>query len=176
MLNSQIKSERLLLRPLKLSDASRIQELANNPNISKMTRSVPYPYNESMAVKWIAATLQMAKSKTCLALAVYSVNEKNIIGTVGIAEIKNSEAVLGYWIGERYWGQGYCTEAVKSLLDYAFATLGLNKITAEHISSNAASGKVMRKAGMTHIGTVNKECRVGEVEDIEMYEIKSANT
>jgi len=44
-------------------------------------------------------------------------------------------------------------------------------ITAEHLTYNIASGKVTKKSGMSHAGTMRNECRVDEVGDIEMYEI-----
>jgi len=59
--------------------------------------------------------------------------------------------VLGYWIGEQYWGKGYGTEATKALLDFAFNNLRISKITGEHLSSNPVSGKVMKYAGMSYI-------------------------
>ncbi|VAW44312.1 hypothetical protein MNBD_GAMMA04-1521 [hydrothermal vent metagenome] len=166
-----LESERLILRSFRISDASRIKELAGNPNVSKTTRSIPYPYENGMAESWIESTKELTDSGKSLIYAIELKNEQTLVGSVGLIDIVNSEAVLGFWIGEDYWGMGYCTEAVKSVFNYYFYSLGLKKITAEHLTYNVASGQVMKKSGMSHVGSVKKECRVGEVGDIEMYEI-----
>lgn len=73
-----------------------------------------------------------------------------IVGTIGIGITKqHSRAELGYWIGHEYWGNGYCTEAAKAIIDYAFNVVKLHKITSRFMEVNPASGRVMEKAGMT---------------------------
>ena len=86
--------------------------------------------------------------------------------------IDGAQGELGYWIGESYWGMGYCTEAAKALIQFSFHTLGLKKIVAEHLTSNPASGKVMKKAGMRHVLTTQKVDRHGVNASMEMYEIQ----
>ncbi|NOZ54859.1 MAG: GNAT family N-acetyltransferase [Gammaproteobacteria bacterium] len=170
---SIIVTERLTLRPLSLTDAPRIKELAGNPNVSKYTRSIPFPYRDGMAESWIKSTKALAASGRALSYALQLTKEKILIGSIGLIDIENSEAVLGFWIGERYWNRGYCTEATRAILEFAFNSLGLKRITAEHLTSNPASGEVMRKSGMSHIEKVRKECRIGEMGDIEVYEVMS---
>lgn len=167
---SIIATERLTLRSLKLTDATRIKELAGNLNVSKTTRSIPFPYQDGMAESWIKSTRTLAASGKGLAYALQLTKEEILIGSIGLIEIENLEAVLGFWIGEKYWNRGYCTEATKVFLEFAFNSLELRKITAEHLTSNPASGKVMKNSGMSHIGKVRKECRIGEIGDIEIYE------
>ena len=96
-----------------------------------------------------------------------------MIGAVGLHDVKPPEAELGYWIGEPYWGNGYCTEALKELIKFSCKTLGINKIKSEHLTSNPASGKVMIKAGMRHRKIIKNNDRHGQLADIEVYEITS---
>ena len=168
---SDLVTERLILRPLRISDAPSIKDLAGNLNVSKTTRSIPHPYEDGMAESWIKSTQAMADTGESLTFAIQLKSDNVLIGSIGLVDISASEAVLGFWIGENYWGLGYCTEAAKTVLAFAFNSLGFQKITAEHLTYNIASGEVMKKAGMSHVGTVRKECRVGEVGDIEMYEL-----
>jgi len=82
----------------------------------------------------------------------------------------NAEA--GYWIGVQYWGNGYCTEALKAIINYGFGTLQLNKIHAHHITTNPASGRVMLKCGMSIEGSLKKHILKNNVyEDIVLYGI-----
>jgi RimJ/RimL family protein N-acetyltransferase len=76
---------------------------------------------------------------------------------------------VGYTIAPRHQGQGYATEAVRALVDYAFDTLGARVIRAYTEESNEPSKAVMRKAGLTHIDTRIEE-EDGEVWRIVRYE------
>ena len=87
--------------------------------------------------------------------------------------IDGSQAELGYWIGEPYWGMGYCTEAARELIQFSFQKMGLKKIMSEHLTSNPASGKVMEKVGMRHVMTTQKVDRHGENASMEVYEIRN---
>jgi RimJ/RimL family protein N-acetyltransferase len=60
---------------------------------------------------------------------------------------------LGYWLGEPYWGKGIMTEAVKALLEAAFATGFYPVVRARALQSNAASVHVLEKAGFRNVGT-----------------------
>ena len=79
-------------------------------------------------------------------------------------------ARLTYWLGLANWNQGYCTEAVQAVLDYGFTHLSLHRIYAPHFHNNPASGRVLRKVGMTHEGRMREHyIRFGELVDVEIY-------
>jgi RimJ/RimL family protein N-acetyltransferase len=72
-----------------------------------------------------------------------------LIGVVGlVVRAQDNAAEVGYWLGVPYWNQGYTTEAVRAVIDFAFETMGLNRIAASYLVRNPASGRVMEKAGM----------------------------
>ena len=66
-------------------------------------------------------------------------------------------AVLGYCIGERWWGSGYMPEAGGAVLQYLFDTVGVNRIAANHDIANPKSGRVMQKLGMRYEGTLRQQ-------------------
>lgn len=69
-----------------------------------------------------------------------------------------------------YWGQGYCTEAAREIVDYGFNTLDLHRIYALHYSRNTGSGKVLQKLGMTYEGKQRQHYqRFGRWEDAALY-------
>ncbi len=59
---------------------------------------------------------------------------------------------LGYEIDNRYWNQGYATEAARTLLEFGFRQLKLHRIWAYCIEENTASAHVLEKIGMTFEG------------------------
>ena len=110
-----------------------------------------------------------------ITFAITNRKTDNLIGAISLIETKEKQAEIGYWIGEPFWGQGYCTEATKALIKYAFTKQGLIKLVAYHINSNSASGKVMKKSGMHHVASKQMKDRFGNLVDSEFYEIHNAS-
>ena len=77
-------------------------------------------------------------------------NENKVIGTGSIGP--NSKMIdywgIGYNLHYDYWHKGYCTEAMKAIIDFAYKKLGVKKICACHAVDNPRSGKVMEKLGL----------------------------
>ena len=64
---------------------------------------------------------------------------------------------MGYSIARQHWGQGFCTEAARAVLDAAFESCpGLNRVRAMADDENAASQRVMEKLGMTKEGVLRQ--------------------
>jgi len=55
-----------------------------------------------------------------------------------------------------YWGKGYMSEAVATMIAHLFNTVGLNRIATSHDPDNVGSGCVMQKCGMTFEGIQRK--------------------
>lgn len=87
-----------------------------------------------------------------------------------LVDSKNQRADAEYCIGQSYWGNGYATEALNALIEYAFRYIRLNRVQAFHRSKNAASGKVLEKAGMKYEGTLKQYLiHNNEFDDCIMY-------
>ncbi|TDM25829.1 N-acetyltransferase [Macrococcoides caseolyticum] len=84
-------------------------------------------------------------------------------GTIDLHAISNEhkKAEIGYWISKSYSGKGITTKAVRSICDFGFNTLGLNKISLIADTENQGSNKVALKSGFTFVCT--------DVEDIMHY-------
>jgi ribosomal-protein-alanine N-acetyltransferase len=59
---------------------------------------------------------------------------------------------IGYEIDDRYWGNGYATEAARALLTFGFEQVHLHRIWAYCVAENTASGRVLTKIGMNYEG------------------------
>jgi RimJ/RimL family protein N-acetyltransferase len=168
-----IETERLILQPFVLADGPYVQKLAGNRNVSKTTLNIPYPYEDGMAEQWISTHSENWVKRKSATFAIKLKNSYELIGDVSFVEIHGNQAELGYWIGEPYWGKGYCTEAAKALVQYSINEIGIEKIVAEHLRTNPASGRVMEKIGMNRVCSTTKSDRYGSKTVIEIYEITS---
>lgn len=167
-----LATERLRLRPYRLDDASRIKKLAGEPDIAEMTRTIPHPYPEGEAERWIQQQPVSWQQGSAATFAVTLRNKDETIGTVGLFNRQGHEAEIGYWIGLPFQGEGYCTEAVEALIGFGIAELGITRFYASHLKRNPASGAVLRNAGLRKCGKDSIVWRDGvSQEAVELYEL-----
>lgn len=168
-----IETERLRLRLFSLADAPVVRELAGDPDVVKTTARLPHPYEEGMAKAWIESHALAHEEGTQVNYAVTMRSDGALIGSISFAVNKFSQwAELGYWIGKPYWGNGYGTEAGRAMVDLGFHKLGFNRIQAQHMANNPASGRIMQKLGMKYEGTRRQALlRFDAYHDLVMYAI-----
>jgi RimJ/RimL family protein N-acetyltransferase len=148
-----ITTERLVLRPLALSDAARIALLAGDFDVASMTGTIPHPYNERMAGEWIGSALE-GEEGTVFVIE----RDGSLIGCVGYREDGCGGAELGYWLGKPYWGHGYASEASAAMVAYAFDEGGLDYLTIGHFADNPASARIIAKLGFRPQGEIKRDC------------------
>ncbi len=79
---------------------------------------------------------------------------------------------MGYYIAEEYWGKGIMTEAVKQACGYVFDNSDIIRIYAEPFAYNAASCRVLEKAGFQFEGTLRSNAvKKGRIIDMKMYSL-----
>lgn len=168
-----LETERLLLAPLVPADASEVQELASAFEISDMTLSIPHPYPEGTALRWINSIQGSWGGGHAGSWSIRRRDDDTLVGVINLElDFANSSGELGYWIGVPFWGRGYMTETLRAVFGAAFDTLGLNRIAAHHFVRNPASGRVMEKAGMRCEGTMRQVIRKHDhLEDVTLWAI-----
>ena len=167
----EIETERLSLRPFSIDDAAEVRRLAGTGQLPITTLAIPHPYERGMAEQWIAThSDEFERIGMTWAIARRMTAHWWSVSLMGMR--KGHQAELGYWIGKPYWNCGFCTEAVRAVVRYAFLELGLIRIHACHFSRNPASGRVMLKVGMQHEGCRRQHVvKWGKAEDLELYGI-----
>ena len=168
-----LHTDRLILRPFELSDAPEVQRLAGEREIAATTINIPHPYENGMAEEWISKHAERFQEGETADLAICDRGDGHLIGaTTLFLKPEYDRAEIGYWIAKPYWGRGYCTEAARAMLRYGFEELGLNRIFAEYMGSNPASGRVMEKLGMKCEGRLRQHVKKwGEFQDMIVYSI-----
>ena len=168
-----ITTERLILRPYEMSDAKRVCELCNNYNIYKSTLTLPYPYPIESALAWIPTHEENFKNDKSYEFAVTDNLTGELFGAIALSNNqKHKNGEIAYWIGEEYWGNGYATEALKAVIDFAFSEKGYHKVWGRFFATNPSSGKVMQKVGMVKEGVLAEHViKEGKYEDLIFYGI-----
>jgi len=172
----KLTTKRLILRLPTLKDTKNLAEQANNLEVSRMMCPVPYPYTLKDA-KWFVLNCQKkAKEnpRTHFGCVIELKEEKKVIGVLTLEDINYSEGYgdYGYWIGEKYWGQGIMTEALEAFIDFAFKKLKLNRLQIACFVENKGSEAIAKKLGFKLEGTIRQGARskaTGKTHDYNIY-------
>ncbi|MDO5860007.1 GNAT family N-acetyltransferase [Methanobrevibacter sp.] len=143
------KTERLILRPWKESDAECLYHFAKNPNIGPIAG---WPPHQSIEDSLNIIKTVFAKKET------YAITLDDVpIGCVGLLIHPDGNhywgdgsAELGYWVAEKYWGRGLAVEAAKPILNHAFDDLDIHCIYASYRIENTQSKRVLEKLGFEY--------------------------
>ena len=140
-----LESNRLQLREWEEIDAKDVFEYAKSKLVGPMAGWKPHDsLEESLEI------IQMFKREQDTWAIVLKETGK-VIGSVGLhKEEKEKERMLGYVLGEDYWGQGIFKEASERILAYGFEQMKLERITVYHFSTNRQSKRVIEKLGFTY--------------------------
>jgi RimJ/RimL family protein N-acetyltransferase len=141
-----LATERLTLRAPRCEDIKAITALANDRRIAVNTARIPHPYEAADAEHFIAS-VNKRDGESCFVIMLAD----RLIGACGI-DPREDGPELGYWLGARYWGCGFATEAARALIDYGFGELDLEFLQAGARISNPASRRVLEKCAFQWTG------------------------
>lgn len=145
-----LASERLNYRKLAESDAPEILALRGDP---ETMRFIPRPLLTDIegALSHLKSINDKIEENLDINWAVTEKNSDKCIGIMGFyrTQPEHFRSELGYMILPQYWGKGYVTEAVTTLLNFAFHTLNFHSIEAVIDSRHKASERVLQKNGFT---------------------------
>lgn len=149
-----LRTERLILRKVKLLDAVKMYEnWQSDERVTKYLSWKPYP-NVEMSYMITRKWLESYKDKSFYLWVIVLKDSKTPIGT--ISAMKGSDdwnmSVIGYCIGVEWWNKGYTTEAMQAVMNFMFNKVGVNKIMAYCDKLNIGSYKVMQKNGLKYEG------------------------
>ena len=98
-----------------------------------------------------------------LALFLLRREDSRLLGAITLDSIRrgpSQSAQVGYWIGEDFARQGYMSEALAAVVDYAFTALDLSRIEAACLPENAASRGLLERAGFMYEGVAQSYLQI----------------
>ena len=170
----EIHTSRLLLRKLQAEDALPFfQRLGGSAAVTEHMLWTPHQ-TLSDSVASIRKVLDRYETGRCYRWAIVRKEEHSLIGIIDLLSFDEQadSCSFAYMLGQEFWGQGFGTEALTAVLDFAFSKMEMRVVTADHFAENPASGAVMRKAGMRYVRTIpGKYQKNGGLHDAPEYRI-----
>ncbi|WP_044640017.1 GNAT family N-acetyltransferase [Risungbinella massiliensis] len=168
---TELNTKRLYLRKMEVSDSSSLFQIWSDPDVTRFM-NISHFTDENQAKDMITLLDELAQDHKAIRFAILEQECNEIIGSCGYnsLDFENAKAEIGYDIAKAYWGRGYASEAIQSLLDYGFSDLKLNRIEAKVEPDNVNSIKVLQKLNFTFEGTLRQSERSkGKFIDLHMY-------
>ena len=152
--------ERCKVRPWRLDDAPSLAKHANNRRIWLGLRDLfPHPYTVDDAKQFLQrATSAQPTTDFCIEI------DGSAAGGIGIRigeDVHRHTAELGYWLSEKFWGQGATSEAVTTFHRLLFREFSAPPHLRRAYANNPASLRVLEKAGFVLERTIEKERNQG---------------
>lgn len=165
-MNLDLKSERLLLRPLVAADVDLEVEIGTDPDVMKYVGHVEtedrivrdmQKYTRRCAGGCIGiwcVTDRSTKEKLGTAVLLpLPIDEEDTNWDLVVGdELPDGEIAIGYILKRSAWSKGYATEATKRLLRFAFEKTPLEELVATTDPGNTASQRVLEKSGLLYVG------------------------
>ena len=167
-----IHGEKTILRAVEASDNDLLLRLINDPETEMMLGGSSWPVSRADQLSWFE---KQEKTQDILRCIVEAKDSGMAVGTVILSDIdqKNGTAQIHIKLskdGGR--GRGYGTDAVKSIVGYAFDELRLNCIYADILSYNEISKHLFEKCGFKVEGVLRSRIyKGGEYIDIFSYSV-----
>lgn len=165
--------ERVRLRSIEREDLPTFVRWFNDPEVRQYLRMYE-PMSMAKEERWFEDMLER-KDDFVFAIEAQIGEQWVPIGNVGLHRIdwKNRTAVFGIALGEKaYWGQGFGTDATRTILRFAFEELNLHRVELEVFDFNTRAIRSYEKAGFRHEGTRRQALfRYGRYHDVHLMSI-----
>lgn len=146
-----LKTRRLILKLLDLSDLENLVALRSDPDVMKYIGDGSIQTEEKVKDFLLKVLIPYQEKHGTGFFAVFEKISGHFIGQAGLFHMgfydKQPDIELAYRLHKQYWGKGYATELAKALIHWGFEHLNLDKIVAGAEPENIASQKVLIKAG-----------------------------
>lgn len=166
-----LETERLILREITQQDAASIFKVFSNEEVTKYYGMKTFDQLEQ-AEKVIEAFAKSWQVKNGIRWGIERKEVDGLIGTIGfnLWSRPHRRAEVGYEIHPDFWRTGYTSEALKKIVEYGFAEMGLTRIGAVVFIENEASNQLLLKQGFEKEGQLKKYLyQNDQAHDVTMY-------
>ena len=170
----ELKTQRLFLRQVGLSDTPEILFLRSNDQVMQFICREKTKTAEEAAA-FLQTIIDMYEKNEALMWAItLEAQPEKLIGTVGYWHMQKEHfrAELGYTLHPDHWKKGIMNESIRAVISYGFGPMQLHSIEARISPENTASANVLEKTGFTKDGYFKEDYYFqGKFKDTAIYSI-----
>jgi RimJ/RimL family protein N-acetyltransferase len=143
-----LRSKRLLIRALGPADSADLFAIYGDPEVMEFASDPPFA-EPGVIAQLLASIERLFRERQALEWGIVHAQEGRVIGTCGIHSFSadGTAAEIGCLLARRSWGQGLMAEALTSVIDLGFSTLGLESLRADIDAPNLRSRRLFQRLG-----------------------------
>lgn len=172
-----LTTERLLLRPARLSDIDELYERRADPRVSDW-QDWPMPYSRERAAAVVERTMANddPPDNGGWMLTIADRDDTVVYGDISMfLEDDGRTSGVGYSITPEFWGQGFASESLRAMLDWLFDVKGVSRAYAQLDPTNHRSARALETCGFVFEGDARNSCWIEDrVEDDRIYGLTPA--
>ncbi len=145
-----VDTERMVLRPIRKSDAGTLSLFGADERVARMTRTIPHPLPPGAVETFIERALDETTDEHTWVLDGSITGLGEFLGLISLERMDRKQSEIGFWVVPAFWNSGLASEAVRGLI-------GANPhndttMVASVFQDNAASARVLTNAGFQYLG------------------------
>ncbi|HEY1630330.1 MAG TPA: GNAT family N-acetyltransferase [Rhizomicrobium sp.] len=150
-----LRTERLQLRPLAPRDAEPLYAIMSDDETMRFWDWPAFRDYATVAEIVAGQISDMVEGRSAY-WAVSLLSDSTVFGACDLSEIdpRQGRAELGFLFNRGWWGNGYAVEAMDAVVDYAFESLGLERLWARLHAGNEGSRRLLERLGFAYEGTL----------------------
>jgi ribosomal-protein-alanine N-acetyltransferase len=148
----KLTGSKVILRDFELDDVPASLKIVGDDRVTQFLSFDSRTEEQARSMITGAIERRQVEPRTEFYLAVTTRGDGELVGFVRIALSGVKAAKLGYSIAADHWGQGFATDAARTMISFGFEELGLHRITAAIGPDNVISMAVVEKLGFVREG------------------------
>lgn len=145
-----IETPRMLLRPIRTSDAGMLAHYCADKRVAQMTSTIPHPYPPGAAESYISTLMKQDCGSFVWVMDATEFGGAEVLGVISLDQMDREQSEIGYWVAPAMWNTGFASEAVHALVDAN--PLENKTIFGSVFQDNPGSARVLTNAGFDYLG------------------------
>jgi RimJ/RimL family protein N-acetyltransferase len=153
-----LRGERVTLHPVEEEDIEFTNRLINDPEVRR-SLGMFSPHNATSSEQWLEQVAEDDEGVNLLIVA-----DGDPVGAINLDRTDHWDAVVGnvsYYVAPEAQGNGYATDALRTICRYAFEERGFDKVAGHVFADNDASRHVLETVGFREEGVHRREGFLG---------------
>ncbi|UWR28064.1 GNAT family N-acetyltransferase [Sulfitobacter sp. S223] len=148
-------TERFAVRPVQMSDLTRIEHYAADIRLAMHTPRLPHPLPPGLIAGFIERAMAPDREEDVWVMDGGTSGEE-VMGVISLMRLDRNQSEIGYWVAPPFWGTHLASDAVQALV--TGNPLGNAAMFASVFHDNPASAKVLTNTGFAYLGDAEIFC------------------
>ncbi|KEJ88563.1 GNAT family N-acetyltransferase [Sulfitobacter donghicola] len=151
-----LNTSRFALRPVRMSDLTRIEHYASDLRLASSTPRIPHPLPPGVIEGYIERAMQPEREEDVWVIDSGDHDGGEVMGVISLMRLDRNQSEVSYWVAPPFWNTGVASKAVQALVKEN--PLGNDALFASVFHDNPASAKVLINAGFAYLGDAETFC------------------